>query len=663
MNKTFKYALTAVLGAALAVPAMAQDYPDVKDSHWAYDALRILREKGILVGYPDGNFYGKKLVTRYELASAIYQIYASYANVFKDYDAKLAALEQKVNGMGQNTGRNTGGDNGMGDVRDTIAGLRTEVASIKEKDIKALADRVGKFEKELTSMGVDVEAMKKDLIDLSKRVKALEDKKPSVSISGDINFYVSTGIAGSTDRAGEKIGINQDGRSFGYGTNGAAGSGLFDDLAVLHEVALKLSSTNETGPTWHATVLTGNTLGGLGQGFGDQASVAAQFGQAYREGNTTFVIQEAVVDLGSQSLAGLGFTAKVGRQGLKVSPWLFERVDNTSFFSNERWDNGEFLIDGATIGYKFGGSTKLNLVLGRASNSATSGGGVLQPILVGGEQLIAGLSAASGATVLGAGGGLQGPLSVDRVFGATLSTGIGKEGSLNATYMLLDSDNSVAVGTQTAAPTVNRTELLGADASFKVLNNFTISGGYGQTNFKNKDNSVLDDDNTRWNVGLGYSAGKLNVNAGYLEVESNYLAPGNWGRVGIFRNPVNVKGFTGAVDFKVNDSLSVMGNVLIAEQLMGGNGEVESFAGGLKYAFSNGIDLGISYEQTELTNYAVVNPTYKFTTVSLGYNFSAATKFLLTAQYADIEGHPFNLGGGVTNTKGLYLGTQLSVRF
>src|SRR5258707_1018672 len=67
--------LAASLGMAWVTAAGAQQAPDMfKDmdpNHWAYQATENLRSKGILIGYPDGYFRGKRTLTRYEFAVAI----------------------------------------------------------------------------------------------------------------------------------------------------------------------------------------------------------------------------------------------------------------------------------------------------------------------------------------------------------------------------------------------------------------------------------------------------------------------------------------------------------------------------------------------------------------------------------------------------------------
>ena len=46
----------------------ANPFSDVPKSHWAYEAVNKLSEKGLISGYPDGSFKGEKLVSRYAFA-------------------------------------------------------------------------------------------------------------------------------------------------------------------------------------------------------------------------------------------------------------------------------------------------------------------------------------------------------------------------------------------------------------------------------------------------------------------------------------------------------------------------------------------------------------------------------------------------------------------
>ena len=70
-------AVALLIGSGLAVgmapPAHAQAAPflDTPTNHWAYEAVQDLAKKGIVIGYPDGTYGGKRPMTRYEFAVAL----------------------------------------------------------------------------------------------------------------------------------------------------------------------------------------------------------------------------------------------------------------------------------------------------------------------------------------------------------------------------------------------------------------------------------------------------------------------------------------------------------------------------------------------------------------------------------------------------------------
>ena len=58
-------------------PAKSVLFPDVAENHWAYQYVTTLAKKGILEGYPDGEFKGDRMMTRYEFAAIVYRIVES----------------------------------------------------------------------------------------------------------------------------------------------------------------------------------------------------------------------------------------------------------------------------------------------------------------------------------------------------------------------------------------------------------------------------------------------------------------------------------------------------------------------------------------------------------------------------------------------------------
>ncbi len=60
-------------------------FADVPSNHWAYEYISKLAGNGYIEGYPDGNFDGNRLMTRYEIAAMLYRAME-----------KGAALEEKI---------------------------------------------------------------------------------------------------------------------------------------------------------------------------------------------------------------------------------------------------------------------------------------------------------------------------------------------------------------------------------------------------------------------------------------------------------------------------------------------------------------------------------------------------------------------------------------
>jgi hypothetical protein len=634
MNKTFKYALSAVLGIAMVTPAFAQGFPDVADTHWAYEAVTRLKKEGIITGYPDGTFQGKKPITRYELATLIYAIYQNTKNVTDGLTSQIEALEARVNAMKPSQGGNSGSDT---TTMAALKALQSDVSSMKAwgSDVAQLKKMASSYEKELSSLGVDVEAMKKDLKDLDARIKVLESKKSNVTISGDVNFFVTAGTKGSTGNAL----INQDGRVAG---GSATGAGI-DTLGVNHELGLTLKTD-----TAKATLVIGNMLG-AGGGIVDQSNSRGNFPTAYgQNGPTNIYLHELYANL-SDSLVGMSFDAKIGRQGVKISPYVMQRLDTTSFFDNERYDNGEYALDGVTAGFSFGGNTKLGLFLGNVGG-ANLGGTQVQGITIGSED--PGIGAAD-------------RLNIARAMGAVLKFGLGDNGGITASLVSYDA-NTISTGpVNTGNAGFNRDEVYGVDLDYKLGSNLTVMGGLGKSSFKLNKTDNSSGDNQRQNFGVKYNAGALDLGVGYRKVEQNYQAPGDWGRYGIYRNVNDVKGVDFSLGYKVSDNLHLSGSRANFDTINFGGGVrgLESTTIGANFKINTNWTLMASYEDTQFKNGFYNNDTFKYTTLGFGYDMGASTLFKLWYQVGDIQTTPGPSTNGAGQSKGSFIGAQFSVKF
>ena len=58
-------------------PMKSELFPDVAENHWAYEYVTKLAGNGVLKGYPDGEFKGNRMMSRYEFAAIVYRIVQS----------------------------------------------------------------------------------------------------------------------------------------------------------------------------------------------------------------------------------------------------------------------------------------------------------------------------------------------------------------------------------------------------------------------------------------------------------------------------------------------------------------------------------------------------------------------------------------------------------
>lgn len=101
----WRIVLLAALLTMLSVGvSKAAPFPDVPGTHWASSAVQQLKAKGILEGYPDGLYRGKRAASRYELAMVASRIVAKLEQMeaslpdFNQFATKeeLAAVKRMV---------------------------------------------------------------------------------------------------------------------------------------------------------------------------------------------------------------------------------------------------------------------------------------------------------------------------------------------------------------------------------------------------------------------------------------------------------------------------------------------------------------------------------------------------------------------------------------
>jgi hypothetical protein len=118
--------LGVVLGhSALAAPL----FPDVKDDHWAKDAVAALAAKGLLEGYPDGTFKGDRAASRWEVAMIV-------ARLLAKMEQSQATFATKAD---------------LDDLRKLVDSLKDELGALGVR-VTNLDEQVGRLDKRVTEL-------------------------------------------------------------------------------------------------------------------------------------------------------------------------------------------------------------------------------------------------------------------------------------------------------------------------------------------------------------------------------------------------------------------------------------------------------------------------------------------------------------------------------
>lgn len=676
MKRTFKYALTAVLGAAIFVPAVAQDagqFPDVPSTHWAYKELLTMKNEGLLVGYPDGLFRGGRPASRYELAVAVHATYAHLKGITDGLKSQIDDILRRLD--------NTATKADLDSLREQLSALQTEVGRIKSEDIARLNRLADEFRAELTRLGADVNAMKRDLAALNDRVTGVEKRLPVFDFSGDLNLVVLGGY-GSSDR----YGITVDGRPTGVGRGDYDDVvvGATRDLTVGHEFGLTLTSNPDAvkGVQFRTTLVFGNITTNGETFFGNQNNIFD--GERFGEGDAVQYFQEFLVSFDT-SVAGLGFNAQIGRVGYKVSPYIFQRLDNTPYFSNDRWDNGHWAFDGAILGFNFG-KAKLDLFGGRTGSLEDTDSNQFQRMSAGavGSPFIPGtFDRPRGET-----GGI---LDIDQFLGASVSLPLSSAGNLRLSYLWLDSNDVINSGSSVAGIDANRVEVYGGDLKFN-FSGIGVEAGYAKSDLKYNSSSRVDEDNAAWFVKAGLNRDRWGLNVGYRQVDPQFAAPGDWGRIGIWYNPTDIKGFHADAHYDLTQSLRLRasgefytGTGTAVNQFLGASSpsvglstddKLNRFTLGLEYKLATNYSLALGLEEVQWdladrSGFTGGKPRERWYNIGFGFDLSDKAKLSFLWQISDydskgVEGFsPFGSSSGpnATRATGGLITTQLTVKF
>ena len=91
--------IKAMRGAMQSGASVMKDvnFPDVPKDHWAYSYVKSLADRGLLEGYPDGEFKGDRTMTRYEFAAIIYRVLQNGAPIDSDMAKAIGEFDPEIN--------------------------------------------------------------------------------------------------------------------------------------------------------------------------------------------------------------------------------------------------------------------------------------------------------------------------------------------------------------------------------------------------------------------------------------------------------------------------------------------------------------------------------------------------------------------------------------
>ncbi|MBR4748129.1 MAG: S-layer homology domain-containing protein [Abditibacteriota bacterium] len=295
---------------ALAAPVLAQTtFSDVPRDHWAYDAVSELEAVGLLVGYPDGEFKGKRTMTRYEFALVLTRLLPYLGEEGLDVSgfAKKSDLDKYM----------LKGDYVPGEDPD-LSGLATADALNK---IKALVDE---FQPELAALGVDVNALKADVAALKSRVAALEEEQARVKITGSASFMIKDIVRG------RKMAPDYDGAP--------TEKFLKRHQSFFKDVQLDIKGRVNDHVNVYTTLVMGDLMNkdnGLAAPYDTLSDIIPYYMYAASTDETWGDV-------------------RVGRMPFQLNRFLFQRDTESSYFDIARLDDGNFAFEGFDYSKAFG---------------------------------------------------------------------------------------------------------------------------------------------------------------------------------------------------------------------------------------------------------------------------------------------------------------------
>lgn len=623
---------------ALAFPVLAQGmFADVPTDHWAYQAVNALQQKGILIGYPDGTFGGKRAMTRYEFAMAINRLWDEV---------------QKLQGSG---GAGTQGPPGEPGAPGAPGVTPEELAQIRRM--------AQEFRDELTALGVDVDQLKKDVSALKDRVAAIEKEMERVRVTFEGNMIAQGTMVKRGDALKNPVDI--DGRPM---ANKNSPNNLLNTAPILwdYDLTIKGKVAEHTRAT---VVINASTylpaagsisrvagIGGMNDtpGIDTTPRLIGQSGSRATEITPWYYYIET-----GANLSFLGENAiTIGRFPLQLTPYTFKLVDTDYYTYLPKTDSGDFPVTGI----------KTNFTAGPVGVMLFAVQHLREPFVD------------APGTAIGTSNAL-GSRPWDQSAGARLTFDAFGAGKLGLTYIQAGLSN-VTFPQLAAGRVLNKAEIYGADFNSKFMDDrLGIYAEWTKSDYKQGGSAVgitdqttnpggsavraSNKNNTAVDAMLTYNLGGLVIGGGYRHIEPNFYAPGYWHRIGPVKNPVNIKGGRGMLGYRFSEALDINASYEDLQEAKTSAMHVKAkrATAGVNYKLYEGSFVLLGYENVQLkqdvgTGGNRTTNEANYFDVGYGHTFSDNLSLRLYYQYVDWKD---KIGAG--SYKGNVAGTQLTVKF
>ena len=618
-----------IMVLAICLPVFAQEFPDVPTDHWAYNAVQELAATGIIQGYPDGTYGGKRAMTRYEFAEALAKA--------------IPGIAAKLNKGGGASGKDgaTGPAGAKGDKGEP---------GMTPAELAQLMKMANEFRDELAALGVDVDQLKRDIADLQSRVSALEIEQKRVVFHGEANLIGRGEVLNTrpTEDFGLPTGYDIDGRPLPRYREHASNN-LLSGAQFYTDFAFGVKARVGKNANLNAVITAGNYM--------------SQFaGLAVDDFTLWNLNMDATMKMGPLGAAKL----TVGRFPFQLTPLTLKFVDPDSYTSIGRTDDGNFVIDGAKAMF---GSDKFGITVFAAKAASANGSSDSEFTTLMAPNLMT-----LGAT----------NASVAQLAGARATIGAPLKGQLGLTYYQTGQQNVLGKAHIYGA------DYNGSIGKIDISAEYAKSQpNDGLTDAVPGNGSAISDDNTALNAKLGLNFGKLKIGGGYTKIEPNFFAPGDWSRAGMAVNLVNVQGLTANLNLVLSQKISLTGSAMFLQpvsdfadtrarvavfqnggpMVSGGDlDKITTWKAGLKYGLSSANTIDLGYEEVRwaansgVIGLATGDDKERYYTIGLGHAFNPNSGLKLMYQIID-----FRLGAldpyGLDNFRGGVATAQVNLKY